>query len=356
LLIRQHHNGPANFFVVSAPDYTAAALPATLNWDIAIQQAARLGHEAAPGALLRLVELRSFSGKVVGHVQMDDRNLAFDLATGKPLPSEALPKPPLPSDFTSPRQDFKALHRFNFLGPAATAPDVLAGVAFFALLATGLVHYLRIYKQRRKMGKRVFFWDGGGWWRMLHRWISMFSVIVVLSLSVTGTLLAINSMGVPLHSWLHPRSDGLNPFQDDFSSPLQDAELPGMTHATLTAFNRARPGVGVKVLRLRYFAGFPQGIVVAADRDTTQWVYNTNTRAQMGLSEKGYPELGMPFGWEWNQRLKRIHRGDVFGMTGRWTVTVSGLAVVYLSISGLVLYYQAWVRRYRAGRPGLLWK
>jgi uncharacterized iron-regulated membrane protein len=110
------------------------------------------------------------------------------------------------------------------------------------------------------------------------------------------------------------------------------------------------------VLRLRYFAGYAQGIVVVADRDTTQLVYNTATGTEMGLSEKGYPEMGFPFGWEWNQRLKRIHRGDIIGMSGRWIVTISALALVYLSISGLVLYYQAWKRRTRSGRRSLLWK
>ena len=357
LLMRQHHNGPANYFVVSAPDYTASPLPATLDYEAAIHRAAQLGRAAVPDGDLRLVELRTYDGRVVAHTQMNKRQLAFDLSTGESLPDGALPLPPLPGPFTSPRQDFKALHRFNFLGRSATVPDIVAGLAFLVLLVTGAIHYLRVYRQRRHLGRHHMFWrGGGGWWRTLHRWASVISIIVLVSLSITGTLLAINSVGMAMHQWLHPRHGAPNALEGDFSSPLQDAELSAMTAATLAAFHQAHPGTGIKVLRLRYFSGFPQGIVVAADPDTTQLVYNTSTGAPMGLTEKGYPDPGMPFGWEWNQRLKRIHRGDVFGMGGRWLVTLSALAVAYLAISGIVLYYQAWVRRYRSGRPALLWR
>lgn len=356
LLMRQHQNGPANYFVVTSPDYTAQPLPAEFNHEAAIHRAAQLGRAAAPQAEMRLVELRTYAGKVVAHVQMDKRHMAFDLDSGAALPDAALPTPPLPNRFTSPRQEFKALHRFNFMGPAATVPDVIAGVAFMVLIVTGLIHYLRIFRRRRQIGKGSVFWRGGGWWRELHRWLSLASAIVVISLSITGTLLAINSIGVPIYQKLHPRNGAPSPTGGDYSSPLRDTELSAMTSATLIAFHRARPDTEIKVLRLRHFAGYAQGIVVAADRDTTQLVYNTATGAEMGLSEPGYPEMGMPFGWEWNQRLKRIHRGDIFGMSGRWVVTLSGVALLYLSISGFVLYYQAWIRRYRSGRKALLWK
>jgi uncharacterized iron-regulated membrane protein len=356
LLIRQHHNGPANYFVVTASDYTAPALPASLDYESTIARAAQLGRAAVPGADLRLVEVRTYAGGIAVHVQMNERHIAFDPDTGSQLPGAALPMPPLPNSFTSARQDFKALHRFNFLGSSATVPDLLAGLAFIVLIVTGVIHYLRVFRQRRKIGKAAFFWRGGDWWRELHRWASMLSVVVVVSLSITGTLLAINSVGSTLYQKLHPRHGGPNPFASDYSTPMRDSELAPMTSATLTAFHRATPQLGIKVFRLRYFSGYAQGIVVAADRDSTQLVYDTSTGAEMGLSEKGYPEMGFPFGWEWNQRLKRIHRGDIAGMSGRWIVTISGLALVYLSISGLVLYFQAWRRRARSGRRSLLWK
>jgi uncharacterized iron-regulated membrane protein len=224
------------------------------------------------------------------------------------------------------------------------------------LIVTGLIHYWRVFKQRRKVGKQALFWRGGDWWRELHRWLSLISAVVIVSLCVTGTLLSINSIGSAVWQRLYLPPGAKNPFVGDYSTPLRDAELVRMTEVTLAAFRSARPDTGIKVLRLRYFAGYPQGIVVAADSDTTQLVYNTATGAALGLAEKGYPNMGFPFGWEWNQRLKRIHRGDILGMSGRWVVVISALALAYLALSGLVLYYQAWLRRYRSGRRSLLWK
>jgi uncharacterized iron-regulated membrane protein len=357
LLIRKHHNGPANYFVVTAPDYTAPALPASLDHEAAIQRAAQLGRAAAPGADLRLVELRSYAGKIAAHVQMNEHHMAFDLETGAPLPDSALPTPPLPATLTSPRFEFKALHRFSFLGPdAATVPNLVGGVGFMVLIVTGFIHYLRLFRQRRKIGKSSLFWrGGGGWWRILHRWAALLSIIVIVSLSITGSLMAINSFGSVLYWKLHPLHGAPSTTTGDFSTPLRDAELSAMTRATLSAFRNAEPGVGIKVLRLRYFAGYAQGIIVAADRDTTQLVYNIATGMKMSLSEKGYPYTDV-LGWQWNQWLKQLHRGDIFGMSGRWIVTVSGFALVYMAISGLVLYYQAWMRRVRSGRRSLLWK
>jgi uncharacterized iron-regulated membrane protein len=235
-------------------------------------------------------------------------------------------------------------------------PNLVGGLAFMVLIVTGLIHYLRLFRQRRKMGKGSLFWrDGGSWWRILHRWAALLSIIVVASMSITGSLMAINSFGSVLYGRLHPRHGAPSPTTGDFSTPLRDAELPAMTNATLTAFHNDRPDVGIKVLRLRYFAGYAQGIVVAADRDTTQLVYNTATGAKMSLSERGYPHTDV-LGWEWNQRLKQIHRGDILGMSGRWIVAVSAFALIYMAISGIVLYYQAWMRRVRSGRRSLLWK
>jgi len=68
LPLRQHHNGPPNFFVVTAPDYTAPALPTDLDLQATIQRAAQLGRAAAPDVGMRLVELRRYEGRVAANV------------------------------------------------------------------------------------------------------------------------------------------------------------------------------------------------------------------------------------------------------------------------------------------------
>lgn len=358
LMMRQHINGTPNFAVVSAPDYTAAPFPEGFDFSAAILKTAELGRAAAPDADLRLVEVRTANGKYEGHVQMGAQHLLFDLGTGSALSPEFLPRGDPPRDFHSTRSTFKYLHRFNYLGQIGTTLNALGGIAFSILIFTGLTQYFRLYKARAtKAGRRSLLWSAGDWWRNFHRWTAIVAGILVIWLTVSGFVLSLDNVGAFVSNISQKDlPPALSPFDGDFSSPLTVAELTPMTGSTLRAFQRKMPGIAVKVLRLRYFAGYPQGVVVAADPETTQLVFNARTGAQMSMTEKGYPKVPFPAGWEWHQRLKLIHRGDIAGMPGRWLDTLGALAMLYLSISGVVMYYQLWIRRKRAGRGALIWK
>jgi hypothetical protein len=43
-------------------------------------------------------------------------------------------------------------------------------------------------------------------------------------------------------------------------------------------------------------------------------------------------------------------------MTGRWLDLLAGVALVYFSISGGVMYLDLWRRRAKGGRRALFWK
>jgi uncharacterized iron-regulated membrane protein len=51
-----------------------------------------------------------------------------------------------------------------------------------------------------------------------------------------------------------------------------------------------------------------------------------------------------------------MHRGDIFGMPGRWLDSLGALALLYLLLSGAVMYTQLWMSRARSGRRELIWK
>ena len=389
--IRVHANGPPNYAVLSLPDYTAPALPATLDYTESFARIAALAHAAAPGAPLRLIELRMAEGKPAGHVQVGAEHLIFDLTSGAPLPAADLP-PVNPGKLVpSARETFKAFHRFMFMSRWGVAVNVVAGLVFGLMVFTGLVHYCRLYASRHKQGRGGLLWRAGGWWRDLHRWLSVVAGIFVIVLVVSGFALAINCLGQDLNTratrapsgaipsaqalpppdsgiaavthtsfsrlfyWVHgPISDAIP--SDKASSPLRDSELAAMTYTTLSAFHNAMPGTAIKVLRLRYFAGYPQGIVITAGQDTTQFVFNAVTGHAMSETEPGYPSTGFPVGWQAYQWLKAIHSGEMFGMSGRSFETLGGFAMVYLSVSGIVMYYRMWVRRRRNGRQALFWR
>jgi uncharacterized iron-regulated membrane protein len=51
-----------------------------------------------------------------------------------------------------------------------------------------------------------------------------------------------------------------------------------------------------------------------------------------------------------------IHRGDIIGMPGRWLDLLAGLALIYFSVSGSVMYLTLWRKRASGGRRQLFWK
>ncbi len=354
LMMRQHIDGPPNYAIVTASDYTNPALPAGLDYQAANTRAAALGHIAAPGTDLRLVELRMIAGHPAAHVQMGTTQLLFDLATGARLPVTDLP-PPAPNKVSSPRASFKYFHKFTFWGRWATGINALTGIALCTLIITGLIQYIRLYKARLKLDRPTPFWKAANWWRTLHRWTAVGAGIFVVWIALTGLALSIDNFGAFISIATSAKPTGPDPFTGDLSSPIKNAELPSMTQTTLTAFNHLKPGTGIKVIRLRYFVGYPQGVILAADKATTQLVFNTQTGARMSMHEAGYPNLNFPSGWEWHQRLKRLHRGDFFGMPGRWLDTIGALALVYLCLSGIVMYVQLWLARRCTGRSALIW-
>jgi uncharacterized iron-regulated membrane protein len=141
----------------------------------------------------------------------------------------------------------------------------------------------------------------------------------------------------------------------DVSSPLTDAQAADMLRVTLTAYRAADPEGGVRVIRLRWFAGVPQGVIVTGDREARQVAFDAVTGRPSSDTGPGYPRTDMPFGWRVDQIAKQIHRGDFFGPAGRWVDVAAGLALLYLCVSGGWIYLDLWRKRRRIGRHGLFW-
>lgn len=136
---------------------------------------------------------------------------------------------------------------------------------------------------------------------------------------------------------------------------MKDAELPGMLKVTLDAERAHAGNVPIKVVRLRYYAGMPQGVLVTGGDDNKQMVYNAQTGRAVSETEPGYPPVGFPFGWQAHQLAKNVHRGGVIGLPGRFMDLFAGFAMFYLSVSGIWIYIDLWRRRNKAGKPAPIW-
>ena len=366
LAIRESIDGTPNYSVITAPDYAAPPLPDGLNYNRALAAVLTTARSSAgTGAILKYVELRMVDDKPLALVLSSDgktnKVLRIDPVSGTSLPNP----PPRPRSRPAPslHNTFKRWHRlqqFN-VGDQWQAVNGLVGVCLFMMIITGIVLYFRLLNARSRAGLKGFFWSSGGFWRSFHRGLSIVAAVFLLVVSVSGALMAMDSVGLGIYTSTHqdPSKPGRQfPFGmvGDLSSPLQDAQLPTMLQSTLFAFRSEHSTAPIKVLRLRYYSGMPQGLIIyGTGNDTKQIVYNTATGKLTSTTEPDYPYTGFPMGWKWHELVKQIHRGDILGIPGRFMDLFAGFSLVFLSVSGLVMYLGIWNKRRKAGKPSPIW-
>ena len=394
MAIRESLTGTQNFTVLQPTDYAAPALPDGFDFNTGLANvlmAVRQGSDA--GVPLRYVEMRMVDGKPIalvqtgiaqngggqggngqggngqrgngqggngqgGNSQAGNGIVRFDPLTGAHIPNP----PPVPR--TRPAQSmhakFKAWHRFGVLSDKWEFINALIGIGLFCMIVTGLVLYFQLLRTRSGAGLKGMFWNSGGWWRSLHRWVSIVAAVFLMVVSISGALLSIDTVALGVYGMTHTNAGRYSRFPygmiADLSSPLPDAQLPGMLNTTLAAYHAVNGNTPIKVIRLRYFAGMPQGLIISGSGDDTrEVVYNAVTGQRASMTEPSYPYQGFPFGWEEHELMKQIHRGDIFGVPGRLMDVFAGLSLVFLSLSGLIMYVDLWRRRSRAGRKSIFW-
>jgi uncharacterized iron-regulated membrane protein len=341
-------NGPYN--AVVAQDFSAPSLPDGLDVPAAFARV-RAGLDAQmPGAGPDYVELRVVDGRVIGQGQFGKTFKAVDAQTGDPVaPLETKPFNPPPSL----RQTMKEWHRF--WGPTvslwrgdkpAVYIEFAAGLILCALIVSGAVVYVRLYRQRRKIKRPNPFWMAGGKWRALHRVIATGSALFVAVMALSGTFIGFESS---YHTFV-PR-----PAHRD-TQALPAPVLPAMAQATLAAFHAQQPGIAMRSIRLRDYYGYRQGVIVTDEQVTRQLVYNAANAEEMSLEAPNYPDSQFPFGMNVHEAIKHFHSGYTFGIPARVMALLSGLALIYLSISGIWMYFELWLKRRHGGRNGFFWK
>lgn len=354
--IREGLDGTSDFQVINVPDYTAPVLPANFDYAGSLTRVLARSREALQDAPLQYIEFRMLDGQPVGQAKTEGRLLRFGANDGV-LQGEG--KPPRGAGGTfgrSLRNTFKGLHRLTSFGNWTLWINIFVGVSLCVMLVTGLVMYCRLLSARASIKKPGLFWSAGGNWRSLHRAISLVSAVFVIVIVLTGTWLAVESLG---RSYLGARERALVasgvPIEDP-GAPLTDQQLPGMMSATLAAYRGSYRDTPLRAIRLRVYGGMSQGVVISGGPEAQQLVFNTSNGRSASMTEPGYPPQHFPFGWQSHQIAKKVHRGDFIGLSGRWMDLFGALSLLYLTISGGVMYVELWRRRRKAGRAGVIWK
>jgi len=352
MAIRESFDGPADYQVIGVPDYTAPALQASADLNFMLQTVMRSARATLGDRPVRYVELRMLDGKPAGQVESEGEYVLFDGLTGQLLSrgSSRSGEQRTPSI----RNNIKWYHRMTIFGNWVLFINVMVGIGLVVMILTGIALYWKMWRTRKQIGSSGLFWVGGDWKRAMHRGVGFVAAAFLLVVALSGTWLAYESLY--LGFYMHRMAQLHTSPNKDVSSPLKDSELPRMLQVTLDSEQSKKRASPIKVVRLRYYAGMPQGVVVAGTGDDTrQLVFNAATGRVVSETEPGYPPTGFPFGWQDHQIAKSVHRGDIIGMPGRFMDLFSGLALLYLSINGIALYVDLWTERNREGHKKLFW-
>lgn len=353
--------GPANYAVIQVADFHAATLPA--GFDIrqgiattlqAAQAESARSQDAGRGTPkpLTWIELRMLNGSPVGQVMQGGQLQAFDARSGQPV--AALAAAPIPQGRRLPyslRQKLKTLHRFwNRDDTPGVYFEFLAGLVLWGFLVTGLVMYFQLLKARRRLKRRQLFWLKGGLWRGLHRSVSLLAALFLVCIAASGTWIGFessyNALGRSKPAVLVTPG----------AVRLDEAEVPALTATTVKALARLHPGIPIKVLRIRNFGQMAQGVAITGGGSIEQVVVDARTGASASLTEPSYPRSGFPLGVQVHENVKHFHSGEMFGLPGQAMSLFAGLSLLFLSLSGVVMYADMWLSRRRSGRPALIWR
>lgn len=353
MAIHEGINGPENFAVIGPGDYRAAALPAGFGLDRAVSRILASARKLSPADPFSFIDLRMLGNKPVGQVMAGNRLLRIDAISGLPLPARPLTSPANPEAPKASRLVVRGWHRLEAFGDLILILNAAFGIALCVATVAGLVLYVKMARQLWRANRRVVFWAAGGWLRKTHRAVALISSAFVLMVAITGTLLSIDDFSLGLYVATHHHFP--SGMVIDVSSPLSDKDAHDMLRGALAGYSATQNNRPIKAVRLREFAHMPQGVVIAGGAQPEQLVFNTATRLAVSQSEAGYPDTVFPLGWQLHETVKRIHRGDYFGLMGRAIDLLSGLSLIFLSATGLTMYYELWNRRRRAGRNALFW-
>ena len=265
MAIRESIDGTGNFAIIQPADYAAPALPDDYDLNAAISKAAAAAHASVgAGIPLKYVEVRMINGKPAGVVQTGETTKSvntaggnnnrgnnagrpnngganngggnggpqreypvsnFDLATGALLPNPP-PRHTAAGILASQHGLFKEWHRAQFIsgamGDVEEVLNALVGICLGVMVVTGLILYFQLLRARRRAGLNAIFWSAGGWWRSLHRGVSVVAAVFLLVVAISGTLLSFDTFALGVYGLKHSaRRQPLSPGYDCRSARLR---------------------------------------------------------------------------------------------------------------------------------------
>jgi uncharacterized iron-regulated membrane protein len=174
-------------------------------------------------------------------------------------------------------------------------------------------------------------------WRKWHRWIAWPATIFLLWAAATGVLVAFTEFFGADEALREATRDMISPVtvysaQTAWSEPIARALATAATRANGAPVDKIEVQFKGPQPTVAVFTGKPAG---GEDRKLV-----VDARTGLLLSEESYADKPL---------LYRLHSGEAFGDGGLVVAMFWGLALLVLSITGLIIYIKLW----RPGQTGM---
>lgn len=175
--------------------------------------------------------------------------------------------------------------------------------------------------------------------RQFHRWFSFPLILFLLLVTATGVVLQGEEVS-------HLGGGERRPTPTTSALP-DDAVMTAQLGKALAAARQANPELATQTVTLNYGQAEPSAKFSVAPRGGPSVDVNLATGVAK-VAAAPPPSLHV---W-----MIRLHTGQYFGPVGVIILMAAALIMLFLAVSGGVLYWQMWQNRRGRGKGQLFWK
>ena len=173
--------------------------------------------------------------------------------------------------------------------------------------------------------------------RKWHRWVSLPLILVLALAIVTGIALQVEELD-------HIGGEG-RPAPTVSTLP-EDAVVLAELERALVAARQADPNFAAQRIELNY----------AEDKPVAKFVITPRGGASVEVDlASGIAQAKAAPPASFHGVMIRLHTGQYFGATGIILIMAAGLVLLFLAISGGLLYFQMWRNRRSRGKSLIFW-
>jgi hypothetical protein len=196
--------------------------------------------------------------------------------------------------------------------------------------------------------------------RHVHRWIMTVVAILLVYWVISGLIMAIYDVSDSRQSWAREGGGA----GARAVSPLPQEDLDPMLAVALRSVRSAASAKPVTALALRMVDGAPLAIVAVGGSAPEQFIFDARSGSKLSELPEGPPDapgaagsLFMPtYLPSLHNDIKDWHRGNALGDLGVWLALTTGIGLLLLTLTGLWVYFQMYVRRRSSSRNAVLWR